>query len=61
MPTIDVKDAIQKIKIAWNSVIERTIVNCFRKSGFRKSLDDEVVDNGQEEDLSYQVHMQVYY
>ena len=34
---VDVLKAISWIKFAWGEVLEETIVNCFKKCGFRKS------------------------
>jgi len=35
MPTIDIYKAIMKVKVAWDSVSQTTLKNCFRKAGFR--------------------------
>ena len=37
---VDVLKAISWLKSAWDEVLEETIVNCFKKCGFRKSQPD---------------------
>ena len=61
MPTIDILKAIYKVKIAWDSVGQTTIINCFRKAGFNK---ENVVEEATEElveDSNYQDYMQACY
>ena len=48
---VDVLKAISWIKSAWGEVSEETIVNCFKKCGFRKSqLDVQLTDFAEEEE-----------
>ena len=42
MPIIEVLNAIKKIKVAWDSVSQTTIENCYRKAGFKKVTEIEV-------------------
>ncbi len=59
MPTIDIVKAIDKIKVAWDSVSQSTVKNCFKKAGFIKTYDVEDVDVEDEElDENYQDYMQ---
>ena len=47
---VDVLKAISWIKSAWGEVSEETIVNCFKKCGFRKSQPDvQLTDFAEEE------------
>ncbi len=48
-----------KIKVAWDSVSQSTVKNCFKKAGFIKAYDVEDVDVEDEEiDENYQDYMQ---
>ncbi|CAB3249172.1 unnamed protein product [Arctia plantaginis] len=42
--TIDVLQAMWMIAKAWNLVTEKTIANCFKKSGFKVTCEDEEDD-----------------
>ena len=47
---VDVLKAISWIKSAWGEASEETIVNCFKKCGFRKSQPDaQLTDFAEEE------------
>ena len=49
---VDVLKAISWIKSAWGEVSEETIVNCFKKCGFRKSQPDvQLTDFAEEEEF----------
>ena len=49
---VDVLKAISWIKCAWGEVSEETIVNCFKKSAFRKSqLNVQLTDFAEEEEF----------
>ena len=49
---VDVLKAISWIKSAWDEVSEETIVNCFKKCGFRKSQPDvQLTDFAEEEEF----------
>ena len=49
---VDVLKAISWIKSAWSEVSEETIVNCFKKCGFRKSQPDiQLTDFSEEEEF----------
>ena len=43
-PAISLKQAIRFIKLAWDDVTERTIVNCWKHTGLIERENDEVVD-----------------
>ncbi|RMZ98580.1 tigger transposable element-derived 6-like [Brachionus plicatilis] len=42
---IDVLDAIYKLKTAWDSVAPSTISACFRKGGFKKSSNLDIIES----------------
>ena len=44
LPKIDLKEAIFKVSEAWEAVSNTTIVNCFRKAGF-KNQDSVVIES----------------
>ena len=49
---VDVLKAVSWIKFAWDEVPEETIVNCFKKWGFRKSQPDvQLTDFAEEEEF----------
>ena len=49
---VDILKAISWIKSAWGEVLKETIVNCFKKCGFRKSQPDfQLTDFAEEEEF----------
>jgi len=70
---IDIKDAIERCRIAWNQVNATTIINCFIKAGFHKpelfaiteSVPEEVINRETwnkvvgDTDMSYEDYVQV--
>ena len=49
---VDILKAISWLKSAWGEVSEETIVNCFKKCGFRKSQPDvQLTDFAEEEEF----------
>ena len=47
---INIKEAIDYIAEAWDSVTEETVWNCWRKTGILPSLSDEDRDNASRND-----------
>ena len=66
MPLIDIMNAIQMCKVAWDSVTAETIKNCFKKAGFDFKFvpvieaEDEV-EVSDEVEYNYQEFMQSCY
>ena len=41
MPSISIHQAMKGFAHSWSEVSESTIINCFRKAGFKEGLSDE--------------------
>ena len=50
MPSFSVLDAMKMLVLAWESVTEETIINCFSKAGISK--DQQVAAINDDDDLS---------
>ena len=41
MPSISILEAMKMLVHSWSEVSESTIINCFRKAGFKEGVSDE--------------------
>ena len=41
MPSISILEAMKMLAHSWSEVSESTIINCFRKAGFKEGVSDE--------------------
>ena len=41
MPSISILEAMKMLAHSWGEVSESTVINCFRKAGFKEGVSDE--------------------